>query len=674
MKKFLLLIMIVNLAYVSFFFYGDKIIKLKDSLKSQTFLKKDNLLSIKTTNQDEKLEIEIPQKEEKKMRTRDEIADEYKWNLSDIYPNWEGWEQDFTRLKELIAETTKYQGQISKDVKVFTEFMNLEEMISRLADKLFLYPYLQKDLDSTDEIASVKLQEIETVYSNYATSVSWVTPEILTIPKEVMISWIDSTPELEKNRFALLEIYRLQEHILSADKERLISYFGQYLGIPSDIYSELSTSDIKWNEIELSDGKKELVTNSVYSRILSTDRVQEDRKKAFEALYSSFDANKNTYSAIYRGILQRDYATAQARNYKTSLEKSLTPKNIPTDIYISLIEATKENTAPLKRYVALRKRALNLQEYHYYDNSINIIDFNKKFEYDEAKKIVLESVKPLGEDYYNGLNVALSSGWLDVYETKNKRSGAYSINIYDVHPYMLLNYNGTLDSVFTLAHELGHTMHSMLSTKNQPYPTSRYTIFVAEVASTFNERLLLNHMLKTTSDPKERIALIEQAIGGIVGTYYVQTLFADYEYEAHRIVENGGAITADVLSGIMEKLFKEYFGDELTIDELQKIIWARIPHFYNSPYYVYQYATSFAASANLFDRVTNPAYSKMEREQATQVYLKLLKSGGNNYPMEQLRLAGVDLSKKESFKAVAEEFNRLLDILERELNSLQGEK
>ena len=577
------------------------------------------------------------------------------------------------KLKELMIEIPKYQGEISKNPKTFVEFINLEEKISRLLDKIYLYPYLQRDLDSTNEMASVKLQEIESIYANYSISSSWITPEILTIPKETMITWINNNPTLEPNRFPLMEIYRLQEHVLSADKEKLLSYFGQYLGVPSDIYSELSTSDIKWNDVELSDGSKTTVTNGVYSKVISTNRNQEDRKKVFEALYNSFNINKNTYASIYKSILQRDFATAQSRNYKSSLEKALNPKNIPLDVYTSLIESTKENTAPLKRYIALRKKALNLSDYHYYDNSINIVDYNKEFTYEEAKNTVLESVKPLGEDYYNGLNTALSEGWLDVYETPNKRSGAYSLNIYDVHPYMLLNYNGTMDAVFTLAHELGHTMHSMLSTKNQPYPISSYTIFVAEVASTFNERLLLDNMLKNTTDPKEKIALIEQAIGGIVGTYYIQSLFADYEYQAHQIVENGGAITPEVLNNIMENLFKDYFGTELTMDELQKIIWARIPHFYNSPYYVYQYATSFASSANLYDRITNAKYTPQEREQAKNEYLTLLKSGGNDHPMNQLKKAGVDLSKKDAFNAVATEFNRLLDLLEEELKKEKGD-
>jgi oligoendopeptidase F len=259
-----------------------------------------------------------------------------------------------------------------------------------------------------------------------------------------------------------------------------------------------------------------------------------------------------------------------------------------------------------------------------------------------------------------------------VYETENKRSGAYSINIYDVHPYMLLNYNKTMDAVYTLAHELGHTLHSLYSSENQPYTTSNYTIFVAEVASTFNERLLLDNMLAKTTDKEERIALIEQALGNIVGTYYVQTMFADYEYQVHKMVEEGKPVTPDILDGIMVQLMKEYFGEGIEIDELQKIIWARIPHFFNSPYYVYQYATSFAASAQLYNRVTDKKYSEAERTEAREKYLTLLKSGGNDHPMNQLKKAGADLSNPESFKAIGVEFHRLLDLLEEELKKING--
>lgn len=656
MKKFILLVIIANLGFMGRYYYNTKKNPVKEISNNAT-----SLISKNKTKEATYM-----------LKNRDEIEQKYKWNLDDIYPNWSQWESDLNKLKGLMKQMPEYQGKISKDSKTFIEFNSLEEEVSRLLDKVYLYPYLKRDLNSNDEEASVKLQEIESLYSTYAISVSWITPEILTIPKETMIQWINENPSLESNRFPIMEIYRLQEHVLTSDKERLLSYFGQYMGVPSDIYSELSTSDIQWNEVTFSDGVVAPVTNGLYSKVVSTNRNQEDRKKAFEALYKSFDINKNTYGAIYKSILQRDFAAAQSRNYTNSLEKALNPKDIPTSVYTTLIESTKENTAPLKRYIALRKKALKLEDYHYYDNSINIVDYSKEFPYDQAKEDVLASVKPLGQEYYNGLKEAISEGWLDVYETPNKRSGAYSINIYDVHPYMLLNYNGTMDSVFTLAHELGHTMHSMLSTKNQPYAISSYTIFVAEVASTFNERLLLDSMLKKTTDPKERIALIEQAIGGIMGTYYIQALFADYEYQAHQIVEKGGAITPEVLSGIMTKLFTEYFGNDLTMDELQKIIWARIPHFFNSPYYVYQYATSFASSANLYERITNEKYSSEEREKAKEAYLTLLKSGGNDHPMNQLKKAGVDLTNKESFTAVSTEFDRLLDLLEKELNGVNN--
>lgn len=618
-----------------------------------------------------KSEIVKPQKEETKLLKRSEIDNKYKWNMTDFYPDWAEWDKDLETLKSMMKEIPQYKGQIKDDSKKFVELIKLEEKMGRLLDKLYVYVYMLKDLDSKDEVSSVKLQEIQAIYTEYSVSAAWITPEILQIPKETMEKWIDENPELKDNRFGLMEIYRLQGHVLDEGKEKLLSYYGQYMGAPHDIYAELSISDMKWNEVKLSDGYEGPVTNGVYSKVLATNRNQEDRKKAFEALYGAFDNNKNTYGAIYRALLQRNVASSKGRNYNSSLEKALEPKNVPTEVYTTLLKSAIDNNAPLQRYVNLRKKALGLKEYHYYDNSINIVEYDKTFDYDVAKEMVYNSVAPLGEDYSAKMNRAISEGWIDVFETENKRSGAYSIGIYDVHPYMLLNYQSTLDDVFTLAHELGHTLHTMLSNENQPYATHDYTIFVAEVASTFNERLLLDYMIKNSNDPIEKIALIEQALGNIVGTFYIQTLFANYEYQAHKLIEEGKAVTPDVLSGIMDNLFKEYFGDSITMDELQKIIWARIPHFFNSPYYVYQYATSFASSANLYDRITNTKYSEEERAKAKEDYLTLLKSGGNDHPMSQLKKAGVDLEKVESFHAVAVEFDRLLDILEEELNKLE---
>lgn len=618
-----------------------------------------------------KNEIIKPLEKESKVLKRSEIDNKYKWNMNDFYSDWSEWDRELEELKAMMKEIPQYKGKIKEDSKKFIELIQLEEKMGRLLDKLYVYVYMLKDLDSKDETSSVKLQEIQSVYTEYSISTAWITPEILEIPKATMEKWIEENPELKDQRFGLMEIYRLQGHVLDEGKEKLLSYYGQYMGAPHDIYAELSISDMKWNEVKLSDGYEGPVTNGVYSKVLATNRNQKDRKKAFEALYGAFNNNKNTYGAIYRALLQRDVASAKGRNYSSSLEKALEPKNVPTEVYTTLLKSAIDNNAPLQRYVNLRKKALGLKEYHYYDNSINIVEYDKNFDYDVAKEMVYNSVAPLGEDYSKKMNTAISEGWIDVFETENKRSGAYSIGVYDVHPYMLLNYQSTLDDVFTLAHELGHTLHTMLSNENQPYATHNYTIFVAEVASTFNERLLLDYMIKNSNDPIEKIALIEQALGNIVGTFYIQTLFANYEYQAHKLIEEGKAVTPDVLSGIMDNLFKEYFGDTITMDELQKIIWARIPHFFNSPYYVYQYATSFASSANLYDRITNEKYSVEERESAKEAYLTLLKSGGNDHPMSQLKKAGVDLEKEESFHAVAVEFDRLLNILEEELNKLE---
>ncbi|MCB0743656.1 MAG: oligoendopeptidase F, partial [Ignavibacteriae bacterium] len=312
--------------------------------------------------------------------------------------------------------------------------------------------------------------------------------------------------------------------------------------------------------------------------------------------------------------------------------------------------------------------ALGLEKYYSYDGSISLVDSDKNYKYDDATKLVLASVKPLGNDYTSKLETALAGGWLDVYENPGKRSGAYSAGVYGVHPYMLLNYNETIDAVFTLGHELGHTMHTLLSQENQPFSTASYTIFVAEVASTFNERLLLDYFLQKTDDPKERIALIQQAIRGITGTFYFQTLLADFELQVHSMVEEGKPITANVLDGLMSDLYDVYYGDSQEKDEFLKSVWARIPHIYRSPFYVYQYATCFVSSAKIYTDMMKATGS--EKDKIVENYLNLLKSGGNNYPMEQLKLAGVDLTKPETMNAVIDEFGKLVDKLEIELNRL----
>ena len=605
---------------------------------------------------------------------REEIDPRYKWDLSDLYQNWDEWEKDFKKLDSLIEELSSFKGKLRDSEEEFTKAILLNEELDILSYKVFRYPQLMLDLNSKDQFVASKFQEVQILFSKFSVKTSWLAPEILSIPEETVMSWIDANPALESHRFDLKDMFRLQEHVLSEDKEKLLSFYSQFKSSPKSIYSQLATSDIKFNDITLSNGDEVKISPANYSRILATNRNQEDRKKTFEALYSVYDDYKNTYAAIYNSSVQRDWANAQARNYKSSLEAALEENNIPTDVYRKLVKTVGENTEPLKRYARLRKRILGLEKYHVYDGAIAIVDLDKKYAYNNALNWILESTKPLGKEYQEKLKTATSGGWIDVYETEAKRSGAYSAGVYGIHPYMLLNYNETLDSMFTLAHELGHTMHTLLSSESQPFATHDYTIFVAEVASTFNERLLLDYLLKKTTDPKERIALLQQEIRNLTGTFYFQALLADFELQIHEMVEQGEAITSEVLGQVMSDLYYNYYGDSIEKEELLDVVWARVSHFFNSPFYVYQYATCFVSSAVLYDKINNPESSEAVREEALEKYITLLKSGGNDYPMKQLKKAGVDLSKEEAILSLTKQLDKMLDLLEKEIENLEKQE
>lgn len=594
---------------------------------------------------------------------RKDIPKEYKWNLGDIYENYEKWNEDLAKMKKIQEELVKFKGKFDSEDKLL-QFLKKQEESEKIAYKLYRYPQLARDLDSSDKEATENMQKIQFLFAKMGTELSWVNPELIE-NRENIEKWIQKK-EFSDYRFGLENLFRLQSHVLDEDKSKLLSYYSSYFSAPRSIYSEITVTDVDWPLIKLNNGEEIQATAANYSKIVSTNRNQEDRKLIFENYYGVFEKRKNTIAAIYNSILQKNVASSKAYNYKSFLSSALEDNNIPEDIYLNLINTAKENTAPLKRYIKLRKEILGLSEYHNYDGSINLVKFDKEYEYDDAKKIVLNSIEPLGKDYAKKMENAISQGWLDVFETQGKRSGAYSAGVYGVHPYMLLNYNKTLDSVFTLAHELGHTLHTLYSQENQPFSTSDYTIFVAEVASTFNERLLLDYMLEKTQDPTEKIALLEQEIRNVTGTFYFQALLADYEYQAHKLAETGQPITADVLSKITEDLFYTYYGDEIEKDELLSIFWSRVPHFFNSPFYVYQYATCFASSAILYDKVIKTEDENAKKE-ALKRYIELLSSGGNDFPMNQLKKAGVDLSKKSTIEAVSKQLDGLLDKLENEI-------
>ena len=598
---------------------------------------------------------------------RDSISAEYKWNLSDIYENYELWNIDMEKVKNLQKELAAYKGTFSDSGKLL-EFLKKQEELDKTAYKLYRYPQLARDLNSSDKEAAENIQKIQFLFSEISTELSWVNPEL--IENRGKIEKYMKKEEFSDYRFGLENLFRLQKHVLNEKESKLMSYFSSYFSAPRTIYSEITVTDVEWPEVELKSGQKVQATPANYSKELTKNRNQEDRKLMFENYYGVYEKRKNTISAIYNSILQKNIAKTKAYNYDSFLLSALEGNNIPENVYMNLINTAKENTAPLKRYIKIRKKILGLEKYHNYDGSVNLIEFDKDYLYDEAKEIVLKSVAPLGEGYSQKMRKAISEGWLDVFETKGKRSGAYSAGVYGVHPYMLLNYNNTLDSVFTLAHELGHTLHTLYSDENQPFSMSDYTIFVAEVASTFNERLLLDYMMENTEDPRERIALLEQEIRNITGTFYFQALLADYEYEAHKLAETGQPVTAEILDRIIENLFSTYYGNEMEKDELLYILWSRVPHFFNSPFYVYQYATCFASSAILYRKVVKEKDEK-KRKKALERYIDLLSSGGSDFPMSQLKKAGADLEEKATIEAVSEQLDSLLDKLEEEIKKIE---
>ena len=597
-------------------------------------------------------------------RNRAEIPAEYRWDFSAIYPNWDAWEAG---MKEMDARTeafTKLQGTLAQGPDALLKAYQSLDDIGKLEYRLYRYPQLQRDVDTRNQAIAGRFQRMRAVAAKFETASAWFTPELLKIPEDTVNGWIAQTPALAPYRFPILDAYRRQAHVLDDKGERLLSLATQLNAAPRTIYQELSTSDIKFPTLHLADGSDVVLTPGNYAALLEKDRNQEERGKAAAAYVGTYGATANTYAAVYNGTLQRDWFLARARNFPTTLDAALDANAIPRSVVETLIDATRNGAEPFRRYARLRKKLLALPSYHLYDAFLPIYHSDKTYPYEQARELALASVAPFGADYVEKYKRFVSGGRIDVYENEGKVSGAYNAGVYGVGPYLLMNYNDTLDAVFTLAHEAGHAMHTVLSYENQPFVTAEYTIFVAEVASTTNERLMLEQLLRQTSDPKERFLLLQHAVDSIVGTFFTQVLFADFELRAHKLVEQGQPLTTEVLDDLYSGLLKEYWGDALTVDDFYKWTWARIPHFFNSPYYVYQYATCFASSAQLYNAMTTG--SPESRKAATERYLTLLKSGGNDYPMAQLKKAGVDLTQRATIQAVIDQMDHLVSQMESE--------
>jgi oligoendopeptidase F len=602
------------------------------------------------------------------LRDRAAIDARFKWNLLHIFESWDAWQAAYAALEKKIGEYAALQGALAKGADELLAALKLADDIGQLTYKVWYFASLRYDEDQRDNQVNAKRQQVQILFAKASQAMAWFNPELLTIPLPTVQQWLANNSELAVYRFVIEDLYRQQEHVLDEKGEHLLSLASRFSTTPNDAYAALSTADIKHPVLELSSGEQVTLTYGQYRALLATNRHQPDRARAFASFHGLFEANLNTYASLYNAVLQRDWFHAQSRGYKSTLDAALHGNNIPPSVVENLISTTKEGTEPLRRYHRLRKRVLGLGAYHSYDTAIPIVDVDRKYPYDEVLEWLPASVAPLGQAYQRQLRDVLFGDWIDVYENPGKRSGAYSAPVYGVHPYMLLNYNDTLDAVFTLAHEMGHSMHTLLSNAHQPFVYSNYEIFVAEVPSTLSEALFLEYMLEHAADDRERIVLLQHAIDGITSTFYTQVLFADYELQAHRLVEQGKPVTADALSEIYFGLLQAYHGDALDYDELSRVTWSRIPHFYSTPYYVYQYATCFASSAELMQQISSGA--EAGRSAAVERYLTLLKSGGSDHPMTLLKRAGVDLSRPETVRAVVDQLDRLVTRLESAIEKL----
>jgi oligoendopeptidase F len=596
-------------------------------------------------------------------RRRQDVPDRFKWNLTDIFPSWEAWEAGYKELETGIARYAALKGTLSGGAENLLSAFRLSEELGQLAYRVWYYPSLQYDEDQRDNVINAKRQQVQILFARLGQAESWFNPELLTIPLETVRGWMDRSEPLRTYRFAIENLYRQQEHVLDESGEKLMSLSSRLASAPNDAYWALSTADAKFPDITLSTGERVTVSYGQYRALLATRREQADREAAFRALHETYRSTLNTYATLYNGVCQRDWFQARARGYRSTLEAALHGDNIPVSVVENLIETTRAGVEPLRRYHRLRRQALGVESYQVYDFSIPLVTFDKKYQYEEVLDWIVAAVAPLGAEYQARMREGFAGRWIDVYENEGKRSGAYSAPVYGTHPYMLLNYTDTLDDVFTLAHEMGHSMHTILSHQEQPFVYSSYTIFVAEVPSTLSEALLLEYMLQRSTDPAERIVLLQHAIDNITGTFFTQVMFADYELRAHRLAEQDQPITSEILTDTYTSLLTSYYGDAVDLNPLTGITWARIPHFFNSPYYVYQYATCFASAARLAHDIMRGDAAARER------YLTLLKSGGNDYPMEQLKKAGVDLAQPDTVRAVIEQLDGLVSRLERELAS-----
>ncbi|MEH7318550.1 oligoendopeptidase F [Priestia megaterium] len=597
----------------------------------------------------------------KKLPSRSEIKVEDTWKLEDIFASDDAWEKEFEEVKALIPQMEKFKGKLGESAQTLYDALQEQDELTMRVSKLYTYAHMRYDQDTTNSFYQGLNDRIKTLYTQIASALSYVTPEILSIEESKIKQYMVEHKELKLYAHALDEITRERPHILSESEEALLAQASEVLGSSSNTFGMLNNADLEFPSIKDENGEEVEITHGRYIRFLeSSDRRV--RKEAFKAVYETYGKFKNTFASTLSGTVKKDNFSARVRHYNSARHSALSTNNIPEEVYDNLVKTVNDNLHLLHRYIDLRKKVLGIEELHMYDLYTPLVkDVKMEVTYEEAKDYILKGLKPLGEDYLNVLKEGFENRWVDVHENKGKRSGAYSSGTYGTNPYILMNWQDNVNNLFTLAHEFGHSVHSYYTRKTQPYPYGDYSIFVAEVASTCNEALLNDYLLKTIDDEKQRLYLLNHYLEGFRGTVFRQTMFAEFEHDVHVRAQNGEPLTPELLTKLYYDLNKKYFGDNLVIDEEIGLEWARIPHFYYN-YYVYQYAIGFSAAAALSKQILEEGDAAVER------YVGFLKSGSSDYPIEVLKKAGVDMTTSQPIEEALAVFEEKLTEMERLLN------
>lgn len=590
---------------------------------------------------------------------RNTIENKFKWTIDEMYPNEEAMDKDIQKLKDLIEESKKYKGTLADSEENLFQALNISEQASRLLQNLYVYTHMKSHEDTRINKNQANATKTDMLSTELSMATSYMVPEIIAMDSDKLENYL-KTEKLSHYKKYVDDILRLKPHTLNEREEELLAAVSDLSGVPENIYDMLSFADLQFPEIEDEKGEKIRVTHANFSLFLKSKDARV-RKDAFEAMYSVYNQYKNTFASTLYGGIKSEIFYAKTRKYESALQGSLFQDNVSVDVYNNLIDAVHENLDTLNDYIDLKKKFLGLDKINMYDLYVPLTEnFDMEIPYEKAQEIILEALKPLGEEYLENVKKAFSEGWIDVYGNEGKQGGAYSWGSYDSKSYILMSYKDDLNSLFTLIHEMGHSMHSYYSKNNQPYLYSGYKIFVAEVASTLNELLLINYLLKNASSKEEKIYLLNYYLEQFRTTVYRQTMFAEFEKICHRKVENGEPLTAEDFNNIYYDLNKKYYGESSEVNEDIALEWARIPHFYSN-FYVYKYATGFSAASALSKQILEEGDSAVDR------YKEFLKSGGSEFPLDQLRKAGVDMEKKEAVDEALHVFKDLVKQLEKEL-------